>query len=180
MALELRRGALTYADLAGMPDDGHRYELIDGVLLVTPAPILRHQLVLSHLFRLLAEAAPAGVRVLPAPVDIKVGDATVVQPDLVVLDRPDLDAAFVDTPPLLVVEVLSPSTRRIDVSAKRLVYEGFGVPSYWIVDPEAASITVLALTADGTYAQAGEAHADDLLEVTRPFPVTVAPSSLLT
>lgn len=182
MALELRRGEpLTYSHLAGMPDDGHRYELIDGVLLVTPAPVVGHQRMAFNLARLLADAAPPGVEVLPAPVDLKVSDGTVVQPDLVVVERPAADAPFLDTPPLLVVEVLSPSTRRIDTSAKRLVYEGFGVASYWIVDPDGPSITVLEL-GDGdrprTYAEVASASGDAQLAATRPFAVAVTPSSL--
>lgn len=178
MALELKRGELTYSDLAGMPDDGHRYELIDGVLLVTPAPILRHQLVLSRLHVLLSAGAPRGIDVLVSPVDVKVSEVTVVEPDILVLDRPDPAALYVSAPPLLVVEILSPSTRRIDVSAKRMVYEEFGIPSYWIVDPVAPSVLVLELGADGRYVEIVAATGDEAAEMSKPFTVTVVPSSL--
>ena len=181
MALELRRGeGLTYADLADAPDDGHRYELIDGTLVVTPSPNVRHQVALGRLHVLLATAAPPGMEVLMAPLDVKVSEMTAVQPDLLVLNRPDLSAASVTSPPLLVIEVLSPSTRKIDIATKRLVYESFGVPSYWIVDPDAPSISVLELGPDGKYVEvaAGQTMSESVT-IDRPFPVTVVPGSLV-
>lgn len=180
VALDLRqRGPLTYADLAEMPDDGHRYELVDGTLIVTPAPIIRHQVAVANLMRVLAAAAPPGSVVLPAPVDIKVSDTTALEPDVVVLDRPDPSAKFMTAPPLLAVEVLSPSTKRFDVLLKRSVYEDFGVPSYWIVDPDEPSLLVLELR-DGTYEEVASARGDDHVVVTRPFPVRIVPTELVT
>ena len=73
---------LTAADLETMPDDGHRYELIDGTLVVTPAPLMRHQLVSSNLHLLLGGSCPPDLRVLAAPTDVRFAADTVLQPDL--------------------------------------------------------------------------------------------------
>ena len=179
MALELRRSVpLTHADLADTPDDGHRYELIDGTLVVTPAPIVRHQLVVHRLDHLLTAAAPPRVQVLPGPVDIKVSEATALQPDLVVFRDLDVSAKVVAAPPLLVVEVLSPSTRRFDLLTKRSVYEDFRVVSYWIVDPDTPSLTVLELRG-GTYVEVAAATGEETVSVQRPFPLSITPSALV-
>src|SRR5207302_4284629 len=149
----LPRGApLTYDDLQAMPDDGHRYELVDGVLIVTPSPKIVHQQVLRRLLILLDAAAPADVDVLPAPTDYVVSEHTVLQPDLLVARTADLGEANLERTPLLVVEVQSPSTVRIDRGTKRLVFEAAGDPTYWLVDPDEPSLSVLELTA-GEYRQ---------------------------
>jgi Uma2 family endonuclease len=166
----------TVDDLDALPDDGLRYELVDGVLLVSPAPLLPHQVALSNLLVALATAAPADVRVLTAPLDVRLSPSRQLQPDLVVLPRRTLTARVVDLP-LLVVEVLSPSTRATDLTLKRHVYEQGGVPSYWLLDPEVPSLTVLELGAGG-YAEAARAAGNAPLRVERPFPLTVVPSEL--
>src|SRR3954469_8788645 len=108
----LPRGrALTRADLERMPDDGHRYELVDGTLVVTPAPSPRHQIVLARLHRLLADACPADLLVLFAPLDVTLDDSTVLQPDLLVSSAADFTDRDLPVAPLLALEVLSPSTR---------------------------------------------------------------------
>lgn len=102
---------LTRADLKRMPDDGHRYELIDGALLVTPAPRPRHQLALARFERALAAVCPVGLEVLFAPLDVVLGDDTIVQPDILVARAEDFAERDLPFPPLLVIEVLSPSTQ---------------------------------------------------------------------
>lgn len=179
MALELPlMGPLTYDDLVDTPDDGRRYELVDGTLVVTPSPILRHQRVVSRLHLALAAAAPPGVEVLVGPFDVKVSELTKLQPDILVLGPGDPSLSFTDVPPLLVVEVLSRSTRRHDLLVKRSVYEDFGVPSYWIVDAEVPSLTVLELV-DGTYAEVLAATGDEVASAVKPFVVHVVPSALV-
>ena len=122
-------------DLAELPDDGNRYELVDGLLPVSPAPTERHQRAVAELFGRLREAAPAGLRVYGAPLDVRLSDRVEVQPDLLVaLDGPPRDR--LDQLPLLCVEVLSPSTKRHDLVLKRRAYERGQLPSYWIVDPK--------------------------------------------
>lgn len=164
-------------DLDAMPDDGHRYELLDGTLLVSPAPRISHQDVVGNLHLLLRAACPAGLKVLVAPVDVVLADDTVLQPDLLVASREQFTERDLPGPPLLAVEVLSPSTRRVDLLLKRDRFQAAAVPSYWLVDPDAPSITVLEL-ADGAYVEVGRATGDAVLEVALPFPVRLVPAEL--
>ena len=179
MALALPWGApLTYADLKGMGDDGHRYELVDGVLVVTPAPGTAHQACVAQLVARLTVAAGADVLVLCAPYDYLVAPATLLQPDVLVARREDVGETRLERPPLLVVEVLSPSTRLTDLGTKRLAYEAAGVPAYWLVDPHEPSLTVLRLHKD-RYAQEAKVVADERYEASHPFDVAVVPSELV-
>ena len=177
--LGLPRGRpLTRADLAGMPDDGHRYELIDGVLIVSPAPRIRHQVVAGNLFSILRAAAPAGHRALFAPVDVVLGDDTVLQPDLIVAADSGYTANDLPGPPLLAVEILSPSTRAIDLFVKKHRLARAGCPHYWVIDPDEPSITAWTLTG-GEYMLAAEASGTGEFHVDEPFAVTTAPADLL-
>ena len=179
MTLVLPWGApLTAADLDAMPDDGHRYELVDGSLLVTPAPNLRHQECVLSLGALLHGARLPGHAVLVAPFDYRVAPTTQLQPDILVALRRDIGPARLERPALLVVEVLSPSTRLYDLGTKRLAYEAAGVAAYWIVDPDEPGLTVLHLE-DGRYVETAEVSGDQAYEAARPFPVTVVPANLL-
>ena len=169
---------LTREDLEQMPDDGHRYELIDGTLIVSPAPKRGHQRAVGGLHVLLRSLCPSELEVLLAPFDVVLADDTVVQPDLLVARRSDFTERDLPVAPLLAVEVLSPSTRRIDLMLKRSRYEAAGCLSYWVVDPDEPRVTAWELRG-GTYGLAGEASGDDPLQLSRPFPVTVVPSRLL-
>ncbi|HWD83105.1 MAG TPA: Uma2 family endonuclease, partial [Kribbella sp.] len=131
---------LTRADLERLPDDGRRHELIDGVLLVTPAPVIRHQIIASNLNDVLKQACPADLRVLFAPVDVVLATDTVLQPDLLVAARESFTEDDLPGPPLLAVEVLSPSTRRFDVMVKFSRLEAAGCHAYWVVDPDTPSL----------------------------------------
>jgi len=179
MALALQWGApLTHADLEGMPDDGHRYELVDGVLVVTPAPGKLHQRCVARLTALLLAAAGSGHEVLAAPFDYLVGPATLLQPDVLVARREDVGEARLERSPLLVVEVLSPSTRLTDLGTKRLAYEAAGVPAYWLVDPGDPGLTVLRLH-EGRYLTEAEVVAAERYPASFPFDVEVVPSELV-
>ncbi len=169
---------LTYDDLQAMPDDGHRYELVDGVLIVTPAPRRLHQRAITRLLVLLHGAAPPDVEVLPAPLDYVVSDVTVLEPDIIAAYAADYGDYNLQQTPLLVVEVLSPSTARIDRGTKRLAFEGAGVPSYWLVDPDEPSLTVLELEGE-TYREAPHVTGDEAYTTSRPFDVTVVPADLV-
>lgn len=168
----LPRRPLTSEDLADFPDDGHRYELIDGALVVAPAPGTDHQLCLGLVYRVIAGQLPPDLVALLAPYDWLVSPSTVVEPDLVVARRSDLGPKRLERPPLLVVEILSPSTSRMDRGTKRLAYENAGVPAYWIVDPsDPVTVTILQLGDDGTYGTVAvltgtTPHTDDVLGVT--------------
>ncbi len=152
------RAVLTYRDYEALPADGRRYELHDGELSVTPAPGTRHQRVSSALFSILKGYVTAhGLgEVLYAPVDVILADSTIVQPDLVYLDptRAHLvSARGIEGPPTLAIEILSPSTTTIDQITKHRLYRRFGIPHYWIVDPETRTIEAYAL-AEGKYRRA--------------------------
>lgn len=171
-------GDWTVDDLDLLPDDGLRYELVDGVLLVSPSPLAPHQVALAALLFRLTAAAPPDLRVLPAPLDITFSRTRLLQPDIVVLREEQLTDRKVDGVPLLAVEVLSGSTRATDTTLKRHVLEQAVVPSYWLLDPDVPSLTVLELV-DGVYREMATARADEALTVERPFPVTVVPSQLV-
>lgn len=127
--------------LAELPADGNRYELVDGLLLVSPAPVERHQCVLSELSHLMRASVRVGRLVYFAPLDVRLSDRVQVQSDLlVVLNRL----------PLLCVELLSPSIRQHDVMLTRRACERAGIASYWILDPAVPSLVALALQ-DGAH-----------------------------
>ncbi|MEI2776081.1 MAG: Uma2 family endonuclease [Tetrasphaera sp.] len=173
-----RSRPLTVADLESTPEDGHRYELIDGVLVVTPAPATRHQLASFQLGVTLLSGLPPGYAILHAPFDVVLADDTVLQPDVLVVRRADLTERNLPTAPVLAVEILSPSTRRIDLLLKRSRLEAAGCPSYWVVDPDVPSIIAWDLR-DGVYVQVGFASGDEAVALGLPYPVTIRPADLI-
>jgi Uma2 family endonuclease len=129
----------TVADVLAFPEDGNRYELIHGELLVTPAPRPRHQeVIVRFLVRLARYLEPlAAWRMVASPADISWDDATLVQLDLFVVPAAQASDAWSTYRDLvLAVEVISPSSRRTDRVAKRRLYQEFRVGTYWIVDHE--------------------------------------------
>ncbi|MGH8930789.1 MAG: Uma2 family endonuclease [Egibacteraceae bacterium] len=144
---------LTYDDLASFPDDNLRRELIDGELIVTAAPVRRHQRVILELAsRLLVYVKENGGEVYVAPLDVKFSDANVVEPDVLYIRPEHVDREeprFVSSADL-VVEVSSPSMRRLELVRKRELYQRFGVPEYWYVDLDADRVEVYRLC-DGMY-----------------------------
>ena len=169
---------LTRADLESMPDDGHRYELIDGVLIVSPGPQLPHQGMVGNLYLALRAACPPHLRVVLAPFAVALAEDTEVQPDLLVAERTQFTRKELPGPPLLAVEVLSPSTRRVDLLLKRDRLQAAGVQCYWLADPDACTVTVLELR-DGSYVEVAQIGRDEAVEVTRPFPMRIAPAELV-
>lgn len=153
MATQPQTG-LTYMDLQAFPEDNLRRELIDGELVVTAAPATRHQEVVLELgARLLAHAKHHGGKVFPAPTDVYLSEANVVEPDLLFVGAEHLDRVedrFVRGAPDVAVEVSSPSTRRLELVRKRELYERFGVPEYWYVDLEAERVEIYRLE-EGRY-----------------------------
>lgn len=145
---------LTYEDYLELPDDGNRYEIIDGELFVNPAPVPLHQFVVANImfaFSVYLREQRRGV-VLTSPLDIVLGKDTVVQPDLNVFiggRREIIGAKNVQGAPDLVVEVLSPGTRRLDEVGKHRAYESSGVTEYWIVDPVLELVKIHRRAASG-------------------------------
>jgi Uma2 family endonuclease len=177
-------GEFTVDDLERMPDDGCRYELLDGTLLVSPSPGVWHQEAVFALARALYAACPPELHVVIAPFEWRRGRETALQPDLLVARHGDLLAVeggkFLGEPPVLAVEVLSPSTRRIDRLSKLSAYEEAGVASYWLVDPDPETPSLHALDlVDGRYVEVGCPSGEQAWQAQRPFPVTVTPADLV-
>jgi Uma2 family endonuclease len=169
----------TVHDLEGMPDDGRRYELIDGELLVSPAPGLRHQTVGLRLYRLLDDACPDDLYVVAAPFAVQTDVSNEVQPDVLVARFDELTDKNLPTAPVLAVEVLSPSGRLIDLNLKRAAYQRMGTPSYWVLDPDVPDLLVLELDADGRYEQVARVAGNEVFEAHLPFKVRIVPMELL-
>jgi Uma2 family endonuclease len=162
-----------------MPNDGRRYELVDGALIVSPRPIVWHQKTAFLLAMTLHDACPPGLDVIPEPA-VTLSDVTEFDPDIVVIQRSQLSDTRLIEPPLLIVEVRSPSTAVIDLNRKKAAYETFGVPSYWIVDPnpDRPELTVFEL-AGNSYELVTRVAGDTPFPAKRPFPVDVVPSRLV-
>lgn len=144
---------LTFDDYAAFPDDGRRWELLDGEAYLTPAPNTRHQdVVLRIVTRFSVHTDEhGGGRVFVAPYDVVLSEHDVVEPDVVFVADEDahrITEANLQGPPTLAVEVLSDP--RHDLVRKRKLYAHFGVPEYWVVDPRADRVEVYRL-ADGAY-----------------------------
>ena len=171
----------TWADLQEIPDDGHRYEIIDGSLYVSPSPSRPHQIAAGRVRDLLLAAAPGDVEVVET-VDVEI-DRSVFEPDVVVLPA---DLAYRPGGPLkpaevlLVVEVVSPSSGRMDRLLKPAVLAEAGVPAYWRVElegPDAPAVVVHEL-AEGVYREVGTVRAGESAVVDVPFRVELRPAEL--
>ena len=152
MAITKPAGSWIYEDLFSLPDDGRRYEIIEGELCEMPSPTSAHGVTIRNLMFLLGPVIEM-LRgwLLTAPLDVFFPGADPVQPDIVVL-LPDSNASLVvrgiEGPPDLLVEVLSPSNRGPDLLTKHALYARAGVREYWIVDPMSRTIEVLTLDRD--------------------------------
>jgi Uma2 family endonuclease len=140
-------GKLGYDDYASMPEDGNRYEILDGELVVTASPVLRHQRVSRDLgFLLHAHVAAHDLgEVLYAPVAVILDRHTIVEPDLVFVSKARsaiLEGRYIEGAPDLLIEILSPSTAARDRGAKAKLYARLGVTEYWIVDADARTLEV--------------------------------------
>ncbi len=145
------RTKLTYADYEAFPDDGNRYELIDGEESMSPSPFEPHQIAIGEIITALnihMRERKLG-RVYAAPFEIVLGPHDVFQPDVLYISRQRLgivDASGrVRGAPDLCVEVLSGSTRHIDRTVKFERYAHFGIPEYWIVDTDTRTVEVYIL-----------------------------------
>ena len=147
---------LNYQDLVEQfPDDGLRREIIEGVLHVSAAPASPHQWLSMELIKLLLSAVDGTGwgRVFHAPIDVVFTEMNAVQPDIIVI-RSDRLQIYDENPireaPDVVIEILSPSTRRYDEVEKLAVYARFGVPEVWLADPEGRTLRMLRWE-DGAY-----------------------------
>ena len=146
---------MTYADYAAMPDDGRRYEIYEGELVVVPAPDRRHQNTVGALYALLwTKLKKLGLgNVMIAPFDVLLSQTSVVQPDILFIatDGPGhLENHGLVGAPTLAIEVLSPSTKTRDLGIKKVLYARYGTPWFWIVDHRHQRIAVHRLV-DGAF-----------------------------
>jgi Uma2 family endonuclease len=169
----------TVDDLARMPDDGFRYELFDGVLVVSPAPFIRHQRAARALFRLLDEACPPELEVFFAPFDFQPTRSRSFQPDLLVVRSADLvEEAALTLPPLLNVEIQSKGSRSLDRVFKRDMYATSGVDNYWLFDPRNVEFIALARE-DAKYVEVARAKGEERIVVERPYQVEICPAKIV-
>lgn len=143
--------ALTIEDLEALPEDGKRYELIGGAIVMTPSPIPAHQRVSRRLQDILEELCPDGYEVFNAPIDLDLPNGDRVVPDLVIVPDASVKRKRLVGDVLLIVEIVSPGSTTHDRVTKRAVYAEAGIPGYWIVDPERGHVLALRLGASGAY-----------------------------
>jgi Uma2 family endonuclease len=177
--IPVRDEGFTVDDLEHLPDDGRRYELVDGVLLVSPARRWEHQDACLTLGMTLHAACPDHLHVFAPTPDVREGRRTSLEPDVCVVRRADLvrGERYLGLP-VLAVEVLSPSSLGIDRLLKRDVYARMGIAHYWIADADDPSITVLRL-GDNGYTEVTAVAGAGELTVAEPFAVTVHPDRLV-
>ncbi|MCL4521988.1 MAG: Uma2 family endonuclease [Firmicutes bacterium] len=159
--MDVIRPIFTYTDLTQLPEDGKRYEILEGDLAVSPSPNQKHQRCVWRIvsFFQLMEQAGYG-QGYAAPFDVVFDEHNVTEPDVLFIRTERLSIvteANVQGAPDLVVEVLSPSTRARDLGVKVHLYARFHVQEYWVADPDAETLTVYRLGADG-YQQVGPLH----------------------
>ena len=169
----------TVDDLDRMPDDGRRYELIDGMLIVSPAPNIGHQRVVVVLASLLEQACPDDL-VVVADVGVRIAERGALEPDVVVARVRDAEGVRLARPPLLVTEVLSPESVLRDLNLKKAAYERFGIPSYWVVDPDLDRPSLRAYELDGgSYAEVAHVTGSEAFRARKPFDVEIVPDRLV-
>lgn len=168
----MHSGPFTPEDREKMPEDGRRVELIDGALYVSPSAGRAHNDLLMSLFRQLDAVCPPEITIYNVPYDFRLPDGSELVPDITVARTEDLGDKRITRTPLLVVEVISPSSRLMDPLVKRAKYEQVGVPSYWIADPTGPTLTVLELD-NGWYVEAARLAAGEVVSLERPFPVSI-------
>jgi Uma2 family endonuclease len=167
-AMKAVQPCLTYPELRLMPDDGKRYELIDGEVFVTPSPSEKHQRVLGNLFLSISNHVKTKNRgrVYIAPFDVVFGEKTALQPDLLFVSAGRLGIIgpeYVLGAPDLVVEVLSPYRQSYDRVTKLDQYALHGVIEYWVVDPIAESVEIYVL-AGSRYELKGVFAGEEILQ----------------
>lgn len=166
------------ADLDGLPDDGHRYEIVDGSLLMTPPPSQGHQSIGGNLFMALRLAMPNGFRAL-YEIGVRVPGGNFI-PDIVVLrpgSSPNVEWSEAEDV-ALVVEIASKSTRVTDRTLKAAKYAEAGIPTYWRVDAD-GTVTIHTGPAADEYTRSSTIRPGDRVLVEQPFPVEVVPADLV-
>ncbi|CAM3697174.1 Uma2 family endonuclease [Nocardiopsis rhodophaea] len=168
---------LTIDDLARMPDDGRRHELVDGRLDVSPVPIFDHTLVDTRLSAHLTFAAPKGFIVMSGPGINFNADRTHHRiPDIAVIRSEEFENPYLTRPPLLAVEIVSPESVLRDNHTKRREYAEFGIESYWIINPAPEKTGLVELRLEnGAYTEIAQIYGEEVFETDTPFPIKLVP-----
>ncbi|MHB8647877.1 MAG: Uma2 family endonuclease [Thermomicrobiales bacterium] len=156
---------MTYDEYCLLPDDGKRYQVIEGELFVSPAPRTTHQDIIVHLMVLLQTHVKAHNlgKVYVAPTDVLLGPTTVVQPDILFIRRENMGIITelnIQGPPDLCIEVLSPGTESVDRERKMAAYARYGVQEYWIINPMRQLVSIYGRDGD-MFALTMEATGDE-------------------
>ncbi|MGH9070130.1 MAG: Uma2 family endonuclease [Acidimicrobiales bacterium] len=168
------------SDLDDIAWDGRRWEVIDGMLVVSPAPRPRHQYCIGELYSLLRDACPPDMLVMLSPFDWDPPEGDMLEPDLAVIRDEDYTADVPLRPtPLLVIEVLSPSNPSLDTAVKRARYESLGVPAYWMVDPAGEGSLAALRLVGSRYEEVARCSGGEAFDADYPFAVRVIPSELV-
>jgi Uma2 family endonuclease len=154
-AERIKEQQITYEIYAAMPDDGQRYEIVDGTLeMMSPSPSTKHQTVSGELGFVLRMSCKSEYMIYDAPLDVILSETNVLQPDILMVHRSRFHIVTVrgiEGPPDLVVEILSPYSRKRDKVDKMKTYAKHGVEEYWIVDSEARTLEQFRLVDSGLY-----------------------------
>ena len=164
---------MTYQDLLELPDNDKQYELIEGELILNPAPVPRHQWIVLNIASELRAyfRREGGGRVFSAPIDVVLSEDVLLQPDVIVIRTERIsiiDEKNIQGAPNLVVEVLSVGTRRRDEILKRKLYERAGVDEYWIVDP-VIDVVKIYRRSGASFVRAAEISTESGGEITSPL-----------
>lgn len=168
---------LTADEYFALPDDGNRYELLDGITIMSPSPTPRHQRVLMEIaFQLESYLRLHPLGVVFPETDVQLSEELVYRPELVYLSAVRATGSMerIRGVPELVVEVVSPQSRSFDTQTKRSDYESHGVVEYWIIDPELGRMTFLRLES-GKYAEAPISGDRFLSQAVPGFALELAP-----
>jgi len=168
-------GPWTEQDYLALPDSRSRIELLDGALLVSPAPAGPHQRMARRISFALESAAPPGLEVLDA-INVRVSAGSILIPDIVVLREAGMDKTVYEAADaLMVVEVASPSRPGIDRIIKPAKYGKAGIPHYLLIESGdvAVTATAFALTPAGVYVESGRSDSKGVLELRQPFPLSI-------
>ncbi len=169
----------TTDNLAGMPDDGHRYELVNGALVVNPRPSAIHQATAARMAGVLLGACPDRMFVHSRQT-VRLSHMTVFAPDIVVTQYLERGRGQQTEPPRLVVEVRPPARPVIDLACGMTAYAVFGVRSYWVIVPDTRQPELIAFDAtSGHFEQAATVKGNEVFRAGQPFPLEVSPARLV-
>ena len=164
---KLKEQPVTYEAYASMPDDGQRYEVVDGRLeLLSPGPSPQHQSISGRLELRLNESCSGEYVIFHAPLDLILSETDIRQPDILMIHRSRLSIVTsrgIEGPPDLVAEILSRGSRKRDRMDKPVTYAKYGIPEYWIVDGEAKTLEQYKLSGD-RYELADLFEEDDVVD----------------